>query len=98
MAGEQLDGSARPSRQRGSGGAAAELAAILDVHADLPLITWTAGPGRVGAGRPGQRPGPGGAVREASTAWRKGLVLEDDDEDGSAARRHGFMPRPAATM
>ena len=55
--------------------AAAELAAILDAHDDLPLITWTVGPaGSVLVGRVSGL-GPAARVREVFTAWRKGLVL-----------------------
>lgn len=87
--------------------AAAELAAILDAHGDLPLISWTVGPaGSVLAGRISGL-APAAQVREVFTAWRKGLALGEEREDqmsgGTAwlhatARRHGVTIRLAATV
>jgi hypothetical protein len=81
--------------------AAAELAAILDVHADLPLITWTVGPaGSVLVGRVSGL-APAARVREVFTAWRKGLVLEDDHEDrmsGATAWLHATARRRDVTV
>jgi hypothetical protein len=87
--------------------ATAELATILDAHADLPLITWTVGP--AGSVLVGQVSGLASSapVREVFTAWRKGLVLEDEREDRmsggtawlhAAARRHDVTVRLTATV
>ncbi len=81
--------------------AAAELAAILDVHAGLPLITWTVGPaGSVLVGRVSGL-APAARVREVFTAWRKGLALEDEREDrmsGGAAWLHATARRRDVTV
>ncbi len=52
--------------------AAAELAAILDAHRDLPVIAWTVGP--AGSVLIGQVSGlaPAVRVREAFGAWGEG--------------------------
>jgi hypothetical protein len=61
--------------------AAAELAAILDAHDGLPLITWTVGPaGSVLAGRVSGL-FPAAQAREVFAAWQKGLALGDARED-----------------
>lgn len=58
--------------------AAAELAAILEAHADLPVITWTVGPaGSVLVGRVSGL-APAARVREVFAAWRQGLALEEE--------------------
>jgi hypothetical protein len=61
--------------------AAAELAAILDAHDDLPLITWTVGP--AGSVLVGRVSGlfPAARAREVFTAWQKRLVLGEARED-----------------
>ena len=77
--------------------AAAELAAILDGHRDLPCIAWTVGPaGSVLAGQV-ERPGPGGAgagdVRaRGGRRWR----WKNTRSTSSAAGRPGCTRRPAA--
>ena len=55
--------------------AAAELAAILDGHGDLPCIAWTVGP--AGSVLAGQVNGLAQAarVRETFGAWRAALAL-----------------------
>ncbi len=71
--------------------AAAELAAILDAHDDLPLITWTIGPaGSVLAGRVSGL-FPSAQAREVFAAWQKRLELADVREDqmsGGTATLH----------
>jgi hypothetical protein len=61
--------------------AAAELAAILEAHDDLPLITWTVGP--AGSVLVGRVSGlfPAAQAREVFAAWQKGLALGDARED-----------------
>ena len=61
--------------------AAAELAAILDAHDDLPLITWTVGP--AGSVLVGRVSGlfPAARSREVFAAWQTGLALGDARED-----------------
>jgi hypothetical protein len=87
--------------------AAAELAAILDAHPDLPVITWTAGP--AGSVLAGQVSGlaPAARVREAFGAWRLALELEDGPGQRmsagttwlhAAARRHLVKVRLTATV
>jgi hypothetical protein len=58
--------------------AAVELTAILDAHPDLPRIAWTAGP--AGSVLVGHVNGlaPAAQVREAFTAWRRALGLQED--------------------
>ncbi len=87
--------------------AAAELAAVLDAHGGLPLISWTVGPaGSVLVGRVSGL-APATQVREVFTAWRKELALGEEREDqmsgGTAwlhatARRHDVTVRLAATV
>jgi len=87
--------------------AAAELAAILDAHDDLPLITWTVGPaGSVLAGRVSGL-FPAAQARSVFTAWQKGLALEEAREDQmsggttvlhAAARGRGVTVRLTATV
>lgn len=87
--------------------AAAELAAILQAHGGLPLISWTVGPaGSVLAGRiSGLAPAP--QVREVFAAWRTELALGEEREDQmsggmswlhAAARRHNVTVRLAAAV
>jgi len=87
--------------------AAAELAAILDAHPDLPVITWTVGP--AGSVLAGQVSGlaPAARVREVFGAWRQALALEEQrgHQMGggttwlhAAARRHQVMVRLTATV
>ena len=86
--------------------AAAELAAILDRHGDLPCIAWTVGPaGRVLAGQVNGL-APAGRVRETFSAWRAALALEEHREHQlsgaawlhAAARRHHVTVRLTATV
>jgi hypothetical protein len=58
--------------------AAAELGGILRAHPGLPCISWTVGPS--GSVLVGQVSGlvPAAQVREAFTAWRLALALEED--------------------
>jgi hypothetical protein len=87
--------------------AAAELAAILDAHDGLPLISWTVGPaGSVLVGRVSGL-APAAQVREVFTAWQKGLALGEAREDQmsggtawlhSTARRHEVTVRLTATV
>ena len=87
--------------------AAAELAAILDRHGDLPCIAWTVGPaGRVLAGQVNGL-APAARVRETFGAWRAALALEDHREHQlgggttwlhAAARRHHVQVRLTATV
>jgi hypothetical protein len=87
--------------------AAAELAAILDAHRDLPCITWTVGP--AGSVLAGQVNGlaPAARVRETFGAWRLALALEEEREHQlgagtrwlhAAARRHQVKVRLTATV
>lgn len=87
--------------------AAAELAAILDAHRDLPVISWMVGP--AGSVLIGQVSGlaPAGQVREMFCAWRLALALEDYREHQmsggvmwlhAAARRHEVKVRLTATV
>ena len=87
--------------------AAAELAAILDAHDDLPLITWTVGP--AGSVLVGRVSGlfPAARAREVFTAWQKRLVLgrarEDQMSGGTtalhaAARSREVTVRLTATV
>jgi len=87
--------------------AAAELAAILDAHDDLPLITWTVGP--AGSVLVGRVSGlfPAAQARSVFTAWQKGLALEEAREDQmsggttvlhAAARGRGVTVRLTATV
>ncbi len=89
----------RADRERWQREAVRELAAILDAHPGLPLITWAVGPaGGSLAGRV-TGPVPGVGVRAVFTAWQQALGLDDVVEipagDGSAvwlrarARRGG---------
>jgi hypothetical protein len=98
---------AQADRARWQRQAAAELAAILDGHGDLPCIAWTVGP--AGAVLAGQVNGlaPAARVRETSSAWRVALALEEHQEHQlgggaawlhAAARRHQVMVRLAATV
>jgi hypothetical protein len=87
--------------------AAAELAAILDVHPGLPAIAWTVGPaGCVLAGRVNGL-APAGHVRDVSGAWRAALALAEYREHQvgggatwlhPAARRDLVRVRLAATV
>jgi len=87
--------------------AAAELAAILDAHRDLPVITWTVGP--AGPVLVGQVNGlaPAVQVREVFGAWRQALALEEErgHQMGggtswlhAAARRRQVKVRLTATV
>ena len=87
--------------------AAAELAAILDGHGDLPCIAWTVGP--AGSVLAGQVNGLAQAarVRETFGAWRAALALEEHQEHQlgggatwlhAAARRHHVKVRLTATV
>ena len=59
---------------------AAELAAILDAHDGLPVITWIVGPaGSVLAGRVSGL-APAGRARAVFAAWREALALEEARE------------------
>ena len=87
--------------------AAAELAAILEAHAGLPVITWTVGPaGSVLVGRVSGL-APAAQVRGVFAAWRQGLALEEErghQMSGgmmwlhAAARRNGVTVRLTATV
>jgi hypothetical protein len=87
--------------------AAAELAAILGAHQDLPVIAWTVGPaGSVLAGRVSGL-APAAQVREVFGAWRLALALEDYREHRStagtvwlcaASRRHQVKVRLTANV
>lgn len=87
--------------------AAAELAAILGVHQDLPVIAWTVGPaGSVLAGRVSGL-APAAQVREVFSAWRLALALEDYREHRfgagtvwlcAASRRHQVKVRLTANV
>lgn len=87
--------------------AAAELAAILGAHQDLPVIAWTVGPaGAVLAGRVSGL-APAARVREVFGAWRLALALEDYREYRSgagtvwlcaASRRHQVKVRLTANV
>lgn len=60
--------------------AAAELAAILDAHRDLPLIAWTVG--SAGANLVGHVNGlaPADTVRDVFDTWRVALTLDGPGE------------------
>ncbi len=85
--------------------AAAELCRILDDCAGLPPIAWTVGPaGSVLAGRVS---GLAPQVREAFSAWRQALALEEHREHQldsgiawlhAAARRSQVKVRLTATV
>ena len=81
--------------------AAAELAAILDAHADLPVIAWTVGPaGSVLAGRVSGL-APAAQAREVFAAWRQGLALGEEREDqmsGGTAWLHATARRREVTV
>lgn len=86
--------------------AAAELAAILEIHRDLPLLAWTVGPaGSVVAGRVNGL-APAAQVRETFEAWRAALAIEEDRHDNpspaswlhAAARCRGVMVRLTAAV
>jgi hypothetical protein len=66
--------------------AAAELAAILDAHRDLPCIGWTVG--SAGSVLVGQVNGlaPAALVREVFTAWRLALALAEDPGQQTGGR------------
>jgi hypothetical protein len=76
--------------------AAAELAAILDAHGDLPTIAWTVGP--AGATLVGQVNGlaPAVTVRGVFDAWRVALGLGGPGETtsgGGAIHLHAMVDR-----
>ncbi len=76
--------------------AAAELGQILRAHPGLPCISWTVGPS--GPVLAGQVSGlaPAAQVREAFTAWRLALALEEDPGQqlsGGAAWLHAAARR-----
>jgi hypothetical protein len=87
--------------------AAAELAAILDAHPDLPCIAWTVGPaGSVLAGRVSGL-APAALVRQVFTAWQQALALEEHNGQPmsggtlwlhAAAWRHQVKVRLTATV
>ena len=63
-------------RERWQLQAARELAAILDAHPGLPLITWTVSP--AGGSLAGQVTGPDGSgTLAAFAAWQQALSLDD---------------------
>jgi len=64
--------------------AARELAAIVDLHRDLPIIDWTIG--TAGAVLIGHVPGlaSGGQVRRVFDTWRTALMLTEYRECTSA--------------
>jgi hypothetical protein len=62
-------------RERWQREAVRELAAILDAHPDLPLITWAVGP--AGGGLSGRVAGPVPGSRAVFTAWQQALGLDD---------------------
>ncbi len=64
--------------------AAAELAAVLDTHRDLPVIAWTVG--SAGATLTGHVDGlaPATEVRQAFDLWRAELMLTEHSEFASA--------------
>jgi hypothetical protein len=61
--------------------AAAELAAILDAHADVPVIAWTVS--AFGGSLSGQVIAPASQVRGLFTAWQRALRLDDVAETPS---------------
>jgi hypothetical protein len=87
--------------------AAAELAAILDAHRDLPCIAWTVGSaGSVLAGQVSSLV-PAARVHEVFGAWRLALALEENPGQQmsggttwrhAAARRHQGKVRRTATV
>lgn len=79
----------RAAWQRRIGG---ELAAILQMHRDLPIITWTVG--SAGATLVGQVSGlaPAAEVRTTFEAWRAALMLTERTR-GHIARRDGLPAR-----
>jgi hypothetical protein len=62
-------------------GAAAELAAILDAHAGVPVIAWTVN--AFGGGLSGRVTAPASQVRGLFTAWQQALRLDDIAETPS---------------
>ncbi len=58
--------------------AAAELAAILDAHPEVPVIAWTVGP--VGGNLSGKVLAPPSQARDLFTAWRQALRLGEVTE------------------
>ena len=81
--------------------AAAELAAILDAHQDLPRIAWTVGPaGSVLAGHVSGL-APAALVRATFTAWESALALGERREDrlgSGAAWMHAACRRRDVTV
>ena len=87
--------------------AARELAAVLDAHDGLPLITWLVGPaGPVLSGRVNGL-SPAGQVRAVFAAWRAALALDESRERPggggtvflqASARRGGVKVRLTATV
>ena len=81
--------------------AAAELAAILDAHQDLPRIAWTVGPaGSVLVGHVNAL-APAALVRATFTAWESALALGERREDrlgSGAARVHAACRRRDVTV
>ena len=58
--------------------AAAGLAAILDAHAEVPVIAWTVGP--FGGNLSGKVLAPPSQARDLFTAWQQALRLDDVTE------------------
>lgn len=85
--------------------AAAELAAILDAHAGVPVIAWTVS--AFGGGLSGRVTAPASQVRGLFTAWQQALRLDDIAEtpsgDGMAVylrartRHNGVLVSVTAT-
>jgi len=68
-------------RSRWQQRAAAELAAILAAHPDLPLLAWTVTAS--GGALSGQVLAPGGGRRGLFTQWRRALGLDEETQTPS---------------
>jgi hypothetical protein len=76
--------------------AAAELGEILRAHPGLPCISWTVGPAGAVLAGPVNGLAPAAQVREAFTAWRLALALQEHPArqlSGGAARLHAAARR-----
>ena len=89
-------------RSRWQQRAAAELAAILDAHPDIPVIAWTVDRGRSVPCRPGQRPVPaaqaGGCSGNGGRHWAWTSVTETPSAGGTPVYLHARGVRGGVTV
>jgi len=69
--------------------AAAELAAILDAHADVPVIAWTVS--AFGGSLSGRVTAPASQARGLFTAWQQALRLDDIAETPAGNGMAGYL-------